>query len=62
MEFWGFKRVMGPCFTVLYLTASRSAPRASSRWPLQGRLPRTPGDLERWGVVEALAQAGDRLE
>jgi HTH-type transcriptional regulator, glycine betaine synthesis regulator len=64
MEFWGFKRVMGRLWTVLYLepeplTAAELCERLAIS---SGAASMTLADLERWGVVRRSRKAGDRRE
>ena len=64
MEFWGFKRVMGRLWTVLYLTGEPlSAAELCERLALSsGAVSMTLADLERWGVVRRSRKVGDRRE
>jgi DNA-binding transcriptional regulator GbsR (MarR family) len=64
MEFWGFKRVMGRVWTVLYLTGEPlSAAELCERLAIStGAVSMTLADLERWGVVQRSRKAGDRRE
>jgi len=64
MEFWGFKRVMGRLWTVLYLTGEPlSAAELCERLAISsGAASMTLADLERWGVVKRSRKAGDRRE
>ncbi len=64
MEFWGFKRVMGRLWTVLFLepeplTAAELCERLAIS---SGAASMTLADLERWGVVRRSRKAGDRRE
>jgi DNA-binding transcriptional regulator GbsR (MarR family) len=64
MEFWGFKRVMGRLWTVLYLTGEPlAAAELCERLAIStGAVSMTLADLERWGVVRRSRKAGDRRE
>jgi DNA-binding transcriptional regulator GbsR (MarR family) len=64
MEFWGFKRVMGRLWSVLYLTGEPlSAAELCERLALStGAVSMTLADLERWGVVRRSRKPGDRRE
>jgi DNA-binding MarR family transcriptional regulator len=64
MEFWGFKRVMGRLWTVLYLTGEPlAAAELCERLAISsGAASMTLADLERWGVVKRSRKAGDRRE
>ena len=64
MEFWGFKRVMGRLWTLLYL---RDEPMAAAELCDQlaistGAASMTLAELEHWGVVRRSRKAGDRRE
>ncbi|HEX9603320.1 MAG TPA: MarR family transcriptional regulator [Myxococcales bacterium] len=64
MEFWGFKRVMGRLWTVLYLTGEPlGAAELCERLAISsGAASMTLADLERWGVVKRSRKPGDRRE
>src|SRR5436305_5070809 len=64
MEFWGFKRVMGRVWALLYL---RDEPLSMSELCEQleissGAASMTLAELEHWGVVRRSRKAGDRRE
>ncbi len=64
MEFWGFKRVMGRLWTLLYL---RDEPLAAAELCEQlaistGAASMTLAELEHWGVVRRSRKPGDRRE
>jgi DNA-binding transcriptional regulator GbsR (MarR family) len=64
MEFWGFKRLMGRIWTLLYL---RGEPLAAAELCEQleissGAASMTLSELERWGVVRRSRKPGDRRE
>ena len=64
MEFWGFKRVMGRLWTLLYL---REEPLSAAELCEQleistGAASMTLSELEHWGVVRRSRKAGDRRE
>jgi len=64
MEFWGFKRVMGRVWTLLYL---RGEPLAAAEVCEQlaissGLASMTLAELEQWGVVKRSRKPGDRRE
>jgi DNA-binding transcriptional regulator GbsR (MarR family) len=64
MEFWGFKRVMGRIWALLYL---RGEPLAAAELCEQlaissGAASMTLSELEHWGVVKRSRKAGDRRE
>lgn len=64
MEFWGFKRVMGRVWTLLFL---RDAPVSAAELCEElaissGAASMTLAELERWGVVHRSRKAGDRRE
>ena len=64
MEFWGFKRVMGRVWTILYL---RGEPLAAADLCEQleissGAASMTLAELEHWGVVRRTRRPGDRRE
>lgn len=64
MELWGFKRVLGRLWAVLYVEAEPlSAAELTERLDLSvGAVSMGLGELERWGVVRRLRRAGDRRE
>lgn len=64
MEFWGFKRHMGRTWALLYLSeAPLSAKEIRDRLDLSvGTVSMTLGELQRWGVVRRVHQAGVRAE
>ena len=64
MEFWGFKRVMGRLWAVLYLVGEPlSAAELCERLAISsGAASMTLADLERWGVVKRSRKPGDRRE
>jgi HTH-type transcriptional regulator, glycine betaine synthesis regulator len=64
MEFWGFKRVMGRVWAVLYLEGEPlSASELCERLEIStGAASMTLSELERWGVVARNRKAGDRRE
>ena len=64
MEFWGFKRLMGRVWTLLYL---RDEPLAAAELCDQlgistGAASMTLSELEHWGVVKRSRKLGDRRE
>ncbi len=64
MEFWGFKRVMGRLWTLLYL---RDEPLTAAELCEElaistGAASMTLAELEHWGVVRRSRRAGDRRE
>ena len=64
MEFWGFKRLMGRLWTLLYL---RGEPLSAAELCEQlaissGAASMTLADLEHWGVVKRSRKPGDRRE
>jgi len=64
MEFWGFKRVMGRVWTLLYL---RSEPLSAAELCealdiSSGAASMTLAELEHWAVVRRSRKAGDRRE
>src|SRR3954465_14615659 len=64
MEFWGFKRVMGRVWTMLYL---RGEPLSAAELCEQleissGAASMALSELEHWGVVRRSRKAGDRRE
>ena len=64
MEFWGFKRVMGRLWAVLYLIGEPlTAAELCERLAISsGAASMTLADLERWGVVKRSRKPGDRRE
>ena len=64
MEFWGFKRVMGRLWSVLYLIGEPlTAAELCERLAISsGAASMTLADLERWGVVKRSRKPGDRRE
>src|SRR4051812_8297201 len=64
MEFWGFKRVMGRVWTLLYLEGEAlAAPDICERLEISaGAASMTLGELEHWGVVVRTRRPGDRRE
>jgi DNA-binding transcriptional regulator GbsR (MarR family) len=64
MEFWGFKRLMGRVWTLLYL---RGEPLSAAELCEQleissGAASMTLAEMEHWGVVVRSRKAGDRRE
>src|SRR6476469_8203988 len=64
MEFWGFKRVMGRVWTLLYL---RGEPLSAAELCEQleissGAASMTLAELEHWAVVRRSRKPGDRRE
>src|SRR5947209_7681673 len=64
MEFWGFKRVMGRVWTILFL---RGEPLSAAELCEQlaissGAASMALSDLEHWGVVRRSRKPGDRRE
>ena len=64
MEFWGFKRIMGRLWTVLYLSpdplsAAELGERLSSS---TGAISMTLADLQKWGVVKKTWRPGERRD
>lgn len=64
MEFWGFKRLMGRIWSLLYL---RGEPLSAADLCEQlaissGAASMTLSELERWGVVRRSRKPGDRRE
>ena len=64
MEFWGFKRLMGRVWTLLYL---RGEPLSAAELCEQlnissGAASMTLSELEHWGVVKRSRKPGDRRE
>ncbi len=64
MEFWGFKRVMGRLWTVLYLSPDPlTAAELGERLSLSsGAISMTLGDLQKWGVVRKTWRPGERRD
>ena len=64
MEFWGFKRVMGRLWTLLYLQddALTAAELCEQLAISTGAASMTLTELEHWGVVRRSRKAGDRRE
>jgi len=64
MEFWGFKRVMGRLWSVLYLSGEPlTAAELCERLAISsGAASMALSDLERWGVVRRSRKPGDRRE
>jgi DNA-binding transcriptional regulator GbsR (MarR family) len=64
MEFWGFKRHMGRTWALLYLSeGALSAKEIRDRLDLSvGTVSMTLSELQRWGVVRRVHQAGVRAE
>lgn len=64
MEFWGFKRLMGRIWTLLYLRGE-ALPAAALCGQLaisSGAASMTLSELERWGVVRRSRKPGDRRD
>jgi DNA-binding transcriptional regulator GbsR (MarR family) len=64
MEFWGFKRLMGRVWTLLYL---RGEPLSAAELCEQldissGAASMTLAEMEHWGVVKRSRKSGDRRE
>jgi DNA-binding transcriptional regulator GbsR (MarR family) len=64
MEFWGFKRIMGRIWSLLYL---RDEPLSAAELCEElaistGAASMTLSELEHWGVVKRSRQPGDRRE
>ena len=64
MEFWGFKRLMGRVWTLLYL---RDEPLSAAELCEQlgistGAASMTLSELEHWGVIRRSRKLGDRRE
>ena len=64
MEFWGFKRIMGRLWAVLYLSpdplsAAEIGERLSSS---TGAISMTLADLQKWGVVKKTWRPGERRD
>jgi DNA-binding transcriptional regulator GbsR (MarR family) len=64
MEFWGFKRVMGRTWAILYLSEDPlPASELCERLEIStGAASMTLNELERWGVVVRSRRPGDRRE
>ena len=64
IEFWGFKRVMGRLWTILYLQDEpATAAELCERLEIStGAASMTLAELERWGVVKRSRKPGDRRE
>jgi DNA-binding transcriptional regulator GbsR (MarR family) len=64
MEFWGFKRLMGRIWTLLFLVAEPlTAAELCERLDISsGSASMALTDLERWGVVFRSRKPGDRRE
>jgi HTH-type transcriptional regulator, glycine betaine synthesis regulator len=64
IEFWGFKRVMGRIWTILYLQDEPlTAAELCERLEIStGAASMTLAELERWGVVRRSRKPGDRRE
>lgn len=64
MEFWGFKRMMGRVWTLLYLRneAVTAAELCEELAISTGAASMTLAELEHWGVVHRSRKAGDRRE
>ena len=64
IEFWGFKRVMGRLWTILYLQDEPlTAAELCERLEIStGAASMTLAELERWGVVKRSRKPGDRRE
>jgi HTH-type transcriptional regulator, glycine betaine synthesis regulator len=64
MEFWGFKRIMGRIWTLLYLRdEALSASELCEELAIStGAASMTLSELEHWGVVRRSRQPGDRRE
>src|ERR1700704_5664289 len=64
MEFWGFKRVMGRLWSVLYLTGEPlGAAELCERLAISsGAASMTLADLERWGGGKRSRKPGGRRE
>jgi DNA-binding transcriptional regulator GbsR (MarR family) len=64
MEFWGFKRLMGRIWSLLYLRAEPlSAAEMCEQLEISsGAASMTLSELERWGVVRRSRKPGDRRE
>ena len=64
MEFWGFKRVMGRVWAILFLRAEPlSAAELCEQLEISsGAASMALSELEHWGVVRRSRKAGDRRE
>jgi DNA-binding transcriptional regulator GbsR (MarR family) len=64
MEFWGFKRVMGRVWTILYLRGEPlSAAEICDQLGISaGAASMALADLEHWAVVRRIRRQGDRRE
>ena len=64
IEFWGFKRVMGRLWAILYLQDEPlTAAELCERLEIStGAASMTLAELERWGVVKRSRKPGDRRE
>ena len=64
MEFWGFKRIMGRIWALLYLRGEPlSAAELCQELAIStGAASMTLSELEHWGVVRRLRQPGNRRE
>ena len=64
MEFWGFRRVMGRVWTLLYLRgeALAAAELCEQLEISSGAASMALGELEHWGVVRRSRKPGDRRE
>src|SRR5829696_646179 len=64
MEFWGFKRIMGRIWTVLYLEGeAMAAQQICDRLGISaGAASMTLAELEHWAVVARSRRPGDRRE
>ena len=64
MEFWGFRRQVGRCWTVLYLSpqAMNTAELARSLQISTSAVNLSLGELQRWGAVRKTWQPGERKD
>jgi DNA-binding transcriptional regulator GbsR (MarR family) len=64
MEFWGFKRVMGRIWALLYLRGEplTAAELCDDLDISTGAASMTLAELEHWGVIKRSRKAGDRRE
>ncbi|MFO0676106.1 MAG: hypothetical protein U0169_06210 [Polyangiaceae bacterium] len=64
MEFWGFRRVLGRIWTVLYLEdAPLSAQELGAHLAMSsGSVSTSLTELQEWGVVKRVLRAGERRE
>jgi DNA-binding transcriptional regulator GbsR (MarR family) len=64
MEFWGFKRIMGRIWALLYLRGEplTAAELCDELAISTGAASMTLAELEHWGVVRRWRKAGDRRE